>query len=76
MDDITTRVIVTVFCAIASGAIGYLWWKVRKSETGREEFIVLRTEFKRMKEDWKEKNVDKAYDSAKRCHERVDKIET
>ena len=44
-------------------------------KTTREEFVIQRTEFNRMKEDWKEKKVDKAYDSARRGHERMDDIE-
>jgi len=38
-------------------------------------FTIQATEFKRMMKDWDEKNVDKAFDSAKRCHERQDQTE-
>ena len=91
MEDLALKILMMIIGTAISVGIGMMLWKIRKAngkdedrEKRREErelemrdqFIKMQTEFNRMKEDWKEKNVDKAYDSAKRIHHRIDDLKS
>ena len=91
MEDMLLKILMTVFSAVAAGGISLVFWNVRKNNgkderraermenehvKTREEFVVLRTKFERLLKDWDDKNVDKAFDSARRCHDRIDKLES
>ena len=89
MDDLA-KTVLGILSALITAQIGMIFWSMRKqaSKDERKEeqrdyklqkindkIIVLESDCKRIKEDWEKHNVDKAYDSAKRCHERLDKLE-
>ena len=90
MNDLSIKILQTVFSALTFGGIGLFFWSFKKNN-GKEEkrssevekdvkdidkrLVKIETEYKLLKESFDSKNVDKAYDSAKRCHERVDGLE-
>jgi len=73
------NIINLIISGLVLGTVSLIFWQVKKgngtSKTDHDDLIKLKTEFERMKEDWKEKHVDKAFDSAKRSHYRIDALE-
>ena len=68
----------TVITSLTFGIVGLFFWMYKKDngkkEDTRERLIKLETKHEAMEKNWEKGNVDKAYASAKRAHERIDKL--